>query len=130
MKSILQNIKTEKRNLAVLIDPDKFNLENVSQSIDKVNKSIATHIFVGGSLVLDKATEVLISAIKPLTKLPVVLFPGDICQVTNKADAILFLSLTSGRNPEYIIGQHVKAVSKLRHCDLEVRGYSNQLYSN
>ena len=120
MKSILQHIKTEKRNLAVLIDPDKFNLENVSQSIDKVNKSIATHIFVGGSLVLDKATEVLISAIKPLTKLPVVLFPGDVCQVTNKADAILFLSLTSGRNPEYIIGQHVKAVSKLRHCDLEV----------
>ena len=52
--------------------------------------------------------------------MPVVLFPGDVCQVTNKADAILFLSLTSGRNPEYIIGQHVKAVSKLRHCDLEV----------
>ena len=92
MKSILQHIKTEKRNLAVWIDPDKINRENVSQFLDKVNNSIATHIFVGGSLVLDKATEVLITAIKPLTKLPVVLFPGDVCQVTNKADAILIAS--------------------------------------
>lgn len=121
MKTILEHIKTsEKQNLAVLIDPDKFNLENASQFIDKVNKSIASHIFVGGSMVESYATEELISAIKPLTKLPIVLFPGDVIQVTNKADAILFLSLVSGRNPEYLIGQHVKAVSKLRHCDLEV----------
>ena len=121
MKTILEHIKTsEKQNLAVLIDPDKFNLENASQFIDKVNKSIASHIFVGGSMVESYATEELISAIKPLTKLPIVLFPGDVIQVTNKADAILFLSLVSGRNPEYLIGQHVKAVSKLRHCNLEV----------
>ncbi|WP_452224890.1 geranylgeranylglyceryl/heptaprenylglyceryl phosphate synthase [Lacinutrix chionoecetis] len=119
--SVLQHIKTSnKKLLAVLIDPDKFDLNNASQFIDKVNKSIATHIFIGGSTVEDKATEKLISVIKPLTNLPIVLFPGDVIQVTNKADAILFLSLVSGRNPEYLIGQQIKAVSKLRHCDLEI----------
>lgn len=121
MESILHHIKvSQKQNLAVLIDPDKFNLNNTSQFIDKVNKSIATHIFVGGSTVKDYATEKLLKIIKPLTTLPIVLFPGDILQVSEEADAILFLSLVSGRNPEYLIGQQVKAVSKLRDSKLEV----------
>ncbi len=121
MKSILKHIKSpEFRSLAVLIDPDKFDLKNASQFIDKVNKSIATHIFIGGSIVDAFATDALISAIKPLTKLPIVLFPGDVIQVSEQADAILFLSLVSGRNPEYLIGQQVKAVSKLRNSDLEI----------
>ena len=121
MKSILEHIKTsEKQNLAVLIDPDKFDINKISQFIDKVNKSKATHLFVGGSTVEDNVTETLISAIKPLTKLPIVLFPGNVVQVSNKADAILFLSLVSGRNPEYLIGQQVKAVSKLRNTNLEI----------
>lgn len=121
MKQILQHIKTlKKQNLAVLIDPDKFVLENASQFIDKVNKSKATHLFIGGSVVEKNATEKLVLAIKPLTNLPIVLFPGDVSQVTNHADALLFLSLVSGRNPEYLIGQHVKAVSKLRSCKLEI----------
>jgi len=121
MKSILEHIKaSEKQNLAVLIDPDKFDLKNASQFIDKVSSSIATHIFIGGSTVKANVTQALILAIKPLTKLPIVLFPGDVIQVSNQADAILFLSLVSGRNPEYLIGQHIKAVSKLRDCNLEI----------
>ena len=52
--------------------------------------------------------------------MPIVLFPGDVTQITEKADAILFLSLISGRNPEYLIGKHVEAVSKLRNTTLEV----------
>lgn len=118
--NILKAIQTTKRNLAVLIDPDKFNIEIASQFIDKVNNSILTHVFVGGSTVAVNATEKLVSAIKPLTNLPIVLFPGDVSQVTNKADALLFLSLVSGRNPDYLIGQHVKAVTTLRDCDLEI----------
>lgn len=121
MKSILKYLKTsEKENLAVLIDPDKFDLKKASQFIDKVNKSIATHVFVGGSIVEKDVTEALLLAIKPLTNLPIVLFPGDVIQVSEKADAILFLSLVSGRNPEYLIGQQVKAVSKLRNSSLEI----------
>lgn len=124
MNSIYQNIsaataKNEKL-LAVLIDPDKMKLDNVYSFISKVNLSIATHIFVGGSDVNEGLTKTLVLEIKKHTELPVVLFPGDVTQITDKADAILFLSLISGRNPDYLIGKHVEAISKLKDSNLEV----------
>ena len=118
--NILKSIKTRNRNLAVLIDPDKMNIESVSSFVSKINQSIATHIFVGGSEVDEGLTETLVIEIKKHTKLPVVLFPGDVIQITDKADGILFLSLISGRNPDYLIGKHVEAVSKLKSSNLEV----------
>jgi phosphoglycerol geranylgeranyltransferase len=124
MKSVYKNIidsaQKEEKLLAVLIDPDKMAIKMVSNFIEKVNKSIATHIFIGGSTVEEYATEKLVSEIKRHTKLPVVLFPGSVSQITENADALLFLSLISGRNPEYLIGKQVKAVSKLREIHLEV----------
>ncbi|MDB9755676.1 geranylgeranylglyceryl/heptaprenylglyceryl phosphate synthase [Winogradskyella sp.] len=124
MTKIYQNIITAITNaeklLAVLIDPDKMKVELVSNFISKVNQSIATHIFVGGSEVNEGMTETLVVEIKKFTDLPVVLFPGDIIQITDKADGLLFLSLISGRNPDYLIGKHVEAVSRLRAIDLEV----------
>lgn len=124
MNDIYQNInaasiKSEKL-LAVLIDPDKMKLETVSGFISKVNQSVATHIFVGGSEVGEGITENLVIEIKKHTTLPLVLFPGDVIQITNNADGILFLSLISGRNPEYLIGKHIEAVSRLKNLDLEV----------
>lgn len=119
-KNILSAIDAGKKLLAVLIDPDKFAVESVPGFIAKVNASVATHIFVGGSTVEDDATHILVEIIKTYTSLPVVLFPGDVTQITNKADALLFLSLISGRNPDYLIGKHVESVSKLRGLDLEV----------
>ena len=124
MNSIYQNIKKSIINgeklLAVLIDPDKFLHENTNRFVQNINKSIATHIFVGGSTVEETATESLVIEIKKYTHLPIVLFPGDVTQITDKADAILFLSLLSGRNADYLIGKHVEAVSKLRKTSLEV----------
>jgi phosphoglycerol geranylgeranyltransferase len=124
MKLIYENIQDAalkgEKLLAVLIDPDKFLVKNVASFFVKVNTSIATHIFVGGSTVNDDATDVLVSEIKKHTKLPVVLFPGDVSQITDKADALLFLSLISGRNSEYLIGKHVASVSKLKNLNLEV----------
>ena len=119
-KNILTSISKGEKCLAVLIDPDKMKLDSLFSFIEKVNASIATHIFIGGSTVDELATEILVSEIKKLTKLPVVLFPGDIIQITSNADAILFLSLISGRNPKYLIGKHVEAVSVLRDANLEV----------
>ncbi|WP_298531234.1 geranylgeranylglyceryl/heptaprenylglyceryl phosphate synthase [uncultured Algibacter sp.] len=119
-QDILYSIKKGQKLLAVLIDPDKFSLENTSSFFEKVNESIATHIFVGGSTVEVLATEKLVHEIKKYTELPVVLFPGDVTQITNKADALLFLSLISGRNPDYLIGKHVDAVSKLKGSNLEI----------
>jgi phosphoglycerol geranylgeranyltransferase len=118
--TILESIKINTKSLAVLIDPDKMKLENVSGFMTKVNLSIATHIFVGGSEVFEGDTGVLVEHIKKHTDLPVILFPGDIIQITDKADGILFLSLISGRNPEYLIGKHVSAISELKKTNLEV----------
>lgn len=124
MNSIYQNIiaskAKNKKLLAVLIDPDKMKLANVASFISKVNQSIATHIFVGGSEVDAGLTETIVIEIKKHTNLPIVLFPGDVIQITDKADGILFLSLISGRNPDYLIGKHVEAVSKLKDSNLEI----------
>ncbi len=116
---ILKTSRKGEKSLAVLIDPDKFDINNTKRFIDKVNKSVATHIFVGGSTVDNGVTGVLVLEIKKYTKLPIVLFPGALSQITNNADALLFLSLLSGRNPDYLIGEQVKAVSKLKKSSLE-----------
>nr|WP_321232529.1 geranylgeranylglyceryl/heptaprenylglyceryl phosphate synthase [uncultured Psychroserpens sp.] len=118
--NILSSISKGKKLLAILIDPDKMAVEMASGFIEKVNASIATHIFVGGSSVDENDTNCLVAEIKKYTNLPIVLFPGDVTQITNHADALLFLSLISGDNPEYLIGKHIKAVSQLRHSSLEV----------
>jgi phosphoglycerol geranylgeranyltransferase len=118
--NILASILKGEKLLAVLMDPDKTKPEGLSKTVAKINQSVVTHIFVGGSTVEENATDGLVTEIKKLTKLPVVLFPGDITQITNKADGILFLALISGRNPDYLIGKHVKSISKLRNTNLEV----------
>ncbi|WP_242131240.1 geranylgeranylglyceryl/heptaprenylglyceryl phosphate synthase [Aestuariivivens marinum] len=119
-QNILKSITANKQLLAVLIDPDKFSVENTEAFIERINQSVATHIFVGGSFVEEHATSNLVETIKMHTSLPVVLFPGDVTQICENADALLFLSLISGRNPDYLIGKHVEAVSALRKKELEV----------
>ncbi|MDO6622321.1 geranylgeranylglyceryl/heptaprenylglyceryl phosphate synthase [Oceanihabitans sp. 1_MG-2023] len=118
--TILESISKNKKGLAVLIDPDKTKPEGLSGFMHKLNSSIATHVFIGGSTVEADATESLVLEIKKQTQLPIVLFPGDISQITNHANAILYLSLLSGRNPEYLIGQHIASVSKLKNSNLEI----------
>ncbi|WP_299116237.1 geranylgeranylglyceryl/heptaprenylglyceryl phosphate synthase [uncultured Winogradskyella sp.] len=124
MSSIYHNIKSaskrRKKLLAILIDPDKIEINSIASACEKINQSIATHIFVGGSEVEEFETEKVVAELKKHTKLPIILFPGDVTQITNKADGILFLSLISGRNPEYLIGKHVEAASKLYRTQLEV----------
>lgn len=124
MKSIYQNILSAKEDgkklLAVLVDPEKIDLKSITVFFDKVHKSIATHIFVGGSTDKKNLTEEVVVAIKKATYLPVVLFPGDTKQITNKADGILFLSLDSGRNPEYLIEQQIRSIPVLNKTDLEI----------
>ena len=124
MKAIYRNIQESASNgkklLAVLIDPDKTICEDLPKTMEKINQSIVTHIFVGGSTVEANLTDVLVSEIKKRSKLPIVLFPGDITQITQKADGLLFLSLISGRNPDYLIGKHVASISKLKNTNLEV----------
>ena len=119
-QSILSAKKANKKLLAVLIDPEKFEIENTASFFKKVHQSITTHIFVGGSTDKNKQTENVVSSIKKVTQLPIILFPGDVSQITNKADGILFLSLISGRNPEYLIEQQIKSATTLKNSDLEI----------
>tara|TARA_B100000809_G_scaffold264298_1_gene319758 strand:+ start:1651 stop:2355 length:705 start_codon:yes stop_codon:yes gene_type:complete len=105
--------------LAVLIDPDNFDITKSASFLNNLPID-TTHLLVGGSTVEDGKTTHLVSEIKKYSKLPLLLFPGDVSQITNKADGLLFLSLLSGRNPEYLIGQQVKAVSKLRNSTIDV----------
>lgn len=117
---ILQAKNDGNKLLAVLIDPDKFQLKNALQFIDKVNNSVITHVFIGGSEVCQNVTQELVEVIKMLTDLPIVLFPGDVTQISKDADAILFLSLLSGRNADYLIDKQVQAVPLLEKTQLEV----------
>lgn len=117
---IISSIQNKEKLLAVLIDPEKTTPENISHFMKLLNASIATHIFVGGSTVDELTTDVMVSEIKKHTQLPIFLFPGDVTQITDKADVLLFLSLISGDNPDYLIKKHVESVSKLRNSKLEV----------
>ncbi|WP_397364430.1 geranylgeranylglyceryl/heptaprenylglyceryl phosphate synthase [Olleya sp. R77988] len=117
---ILSAKAQNKKLLAILIDPDKFDVKTISQFTNNINKSLISHIFVGGSTVKVEVTQQLVLRLKPLTKLPIVLFPGDVTQISKDADAILFLSLISGRNPKYLIEKQIEAVSILKPTNLEV----------
>ena len=119
-QNILSAKKERKKLVAVLIDPEKMDLKNITRFLKKVHNSIATHIFVGGSTDINNETENLVLAVKKETNLPVVLFPGDVSQITNKADGILFLSLLSGRNPKYLIDQQIEAAPILKKTSLEI----------
>ena len=134
MNSIYENIKasvkTGEKLLAILIDPDKFEVDTLLIFLKKIEETITTHIFVGGSEVADLETELLVEAIKKKTALPVLLFPGDVNQITDMADGILFLSLISGRNPDYLIGKHIEAVSRLKETTLEIIPTGYMLFEN
>lgn len=119
LKGISKAVASHQSLLAVLIDPDKFEADQSKEFLRKI-PFLTTHIFIGGSTDSLGKTEACVRAIKSETDLPVVLFPGDHSQVTGAADGILFLSLLSGRNPEYLIGQQVKSARFLRSANLEI----------
>ncbi len=118
--NILQTKAKNEKLLAILLDPDKIDLNNVAILIEKIKQSPATHIFIGGSLVESNIIDELIIKVKKNCELPVVLFPGNPSQISDKADAILFLSLISGRNPDYLIEHQVNAIPILKQTNLEV----------
>ena len=124
MTNIYNNILKSKANneklLAILIDPDKIDLNSTEVLIQKIIQSPATHIFIGGSLVENNILDKLILKIKQKCALPIVLFPGNPSQISNRADAILFLSLISGRNPDFLIEHQVKAAPILKQTQLEI----------
>ncbi len=117
---ILQSKKFNQKLVAILIDPDKIDLSKVEIVSNKINQSLATHIFVGGSSFDGNHLDEIIIQLKLNIKLPIILFPGNPSQISDKADGILFLSLISGRNPDYLIDHQVNAVPTLKKTNLEI----------
>lgn len=121
LEGILQRIRTGKKMLAVLIDPDSIPDESFLVDLcGKAETSGADMILVGGSLITNGYFNDYVRVIKRESKLPVLLFPGSLMQISHDADAILFLSLISGRNPELLIGKQVLAAPQLKKSRLEV----------
>jgi len=116
--SLLKKIQDGQNQLAVLVDPQDFT-ENTASFLKRIPE-LTSFLLVGGSKVEAGKTQQLVSVLKKETDLPIILFPGDFTQLTNQADAVLYLSLLSGRNPEYLINQHIKAVPFLRSTNLEI----------
>lgn len=113
--------KSENRKLlAILLDPDKIDWDNLDVFISKINQSPATHVFIGGSLVETDRIDELIIRLKQKINLPIILFPGNPSQISAQADAILFLSLISGRNSDYLIAHQVDAAPLIKKTQLEV----------
>jgi phosphoglycerol geranylgeranyltransferase len=108
------------KKFAVLIDPDKIKTQNIDQIIELALVSSVDYFFLGGSLIVNDEMNYCIDVIKSNTDIPVILFPGSTMQVNHKADALLFLSLISGRNADLLIGKHVESAPMLYKSPLEV----------
>jgi putative glycerol-1-phosphate prenyltransferase len=106
--------------LAVLIDPDKVNELHLDRICHNCNEAGVDFFFVGGSLLTSGDLAHTIQGIKNRSTIPVVIFPGNHQQVDEHADAILLLSLISGRNPDLLIGQHILAAQRLKAAEIEI----------
>lgn len=121
MRNVVNNLNNKLLNkqahtqLIILVDPDKYNPELIKMA----NDCNVAYIFVGGSVLKGNTFEKTIKSIKSITKIKVIVFPGDETQISKQADGMLILSLLSGRNAEYLIGKHVKVASKIKASGIQ-----------
>ncbi len=124
LKGIYQSLQERKlsgrKSFAVLIDPDKVTDVSLDQLVGLAVSAQVDYFLVGGSLVISGYLDECVKLIKRKCSIPVILFPGSPAQVSKYADALLYLSLISGRNPELLIGQHVVSAPVVRQSGLEI----------
>ena len=116
---ILKKSAENKKQIALLIDPDKIRIKDLKKLITKIKATPPDLIFAGGSLISTRMDDI-VKTIKDGCKIPVVLFPGSSIQISRDADGILFLSLLSGRNPEFLISHHVSSAPLLKASGMEI----------
>ncbi|MEQ1746815.1 MAG: geranylgeranylglyceryl/heptaprenylglyceryl phosphate synthase [Saprospiraceae bacterium] len=119
-QGLLEAKKRGEKRLALLIDPDKTRVRNLDRIVDKATAAGVHYFFIGGSLVVNDMLDTVLAGIRERCTVPLVLFPGSSFQLSYRADAILLLSLISGRNAELLIGQHVVAAPFLKMSPLEI----------
>lgn len=118
-QTLVQYNNDNKKTIGVLIDPDKYDDSLLDRVAGSAKQSNVSFFLIGGSL-LSKNINQTIAYLKSKTTLPVFLFPGNLLQLCDQADGILLLSLISGRNPEYLIGNHIHAAPFLRSSGMEI----------
>ena len=119
-QSLAERKRLGKKSFAVLIDPDKVNDHNMEQLIALAVAAEVDYFLVGGSLVVSNYLDECLQLIRRECAIPTILFPGSPSQVSKYADALLYLSLISGRNPELLIGQHVISAPFVKKSGLEI----------
>lgn len=120
-EDVYKGIKKDIGQIAVLIDPEKFNRpEELDDLIKKSEFAKINYFFIGGSTVTRNQFNSIIDYLDQKTKIPLVIFPGSSHQISEKADALLYLSLISGRNPDYLIGHHVDSANEVYSLDMEI----------
>ena len=118
--SLCERKMNGKRSFAVLIDPDKVDDKKMQQLIELSVAAKVDYFLVGGSLIISNYLDECVQFIKRNCSIPVLIFPGSSTQVSKYADALLYLSLISGRNPELLIGQHVVSAPAIKQSGLEI----------
>ena len=118
--SLEEKKKAGRKSFAVLIDPDKVNASSLEQVVSLAVQARVDYFFVGGSLVISNHLDECITQIKASCSIPVLLFPGSPSQISKHADALLYLSLVSGRNADLLIGQHVVSAPFVKKSGLEI----------
>jgi len=118
--TILEKISNQRKQLAVLVDPDNLGTKEITDLASKSSGADVDYFFVGGSLLINNQLDLCVKILKENSQIPVILFPGNTMQMSWKADAILFLSLISGRNAEMLIGRHVISAPYIKMSPLEV----------
>ena len=116
---IIRKSQSGKKQLAVLIDPDKHGAEDFTGLAKRMAVYPVDYFFIGGSLLSKDLLNKCLTAFKSVTNTPLVIFPGSVMQVNSQADALLFLSLISGRNADLLIGKHVESVPYILDAGIE-----------
>lgn len=119
-QDILESKRKGEKKFGVLIDPDKMSLNTFDDVLLQAIKYKVDYFLIGGSLIVNNALDEVLASVKEKCDIPLILFPGNSFQLSNEADAILYLSLISGRNPELLIGKHVITAPFLKKSSLEI----------
>lgn len=119
-QDILEKRKKNKLIIAALLDPDSEDIKLLKERISILERGSIDYIFVGGSTTWKNDFTEFVSEVKKYSSLPIVIFPGSANQISKDADALLFLSLVSGQNHQFLIGEHIKAAPALKGMKIEV----------
>jgi phosphoglycerol geranylgeranyltransferase len=119
-RSVYEQLNTSRPSVLALLDPDRMSADDAADAARFVCDSGVKAILIGSSLLVTSDFDKFVQSVKKNADCPVILFPGGSHQVCADADAIFFLSLLSGRNPEFLIGEQVKAVFSIKECGIEV----------